>query len=144
MATSGSRDGVVTTTAIGVLASVLAAVVHEAMGHGGMCLALGGRPIRLTSLFLQCSLQRPLIAVAGPLANLVLGGIALGYARHLRQRRAYPHAQLFWWLLAVYDLFFGLGYLVFSGITGTGWVIAAAVAAIVFVAVLGPGVALGP
>ena len=114
------RSGLWTAAAIGVLASVVAAVVHEAGGHGCACLAVGGRPTLLTSLFLDCDLQRPAIALGGPLANLLLGLLALAFAYRLRHDRGRRHLQLFCWLLAAYDLFLATGYLLFSGVTGSG------------------------
>jgi hypothetical protein len=114
------RSGLWTASAIGVLASVVAAVIHEAGGHGGACLAVGGRPTLLSSLFLDCTVQRPAIALGGPLANLLLGLLAAAFAYRFRHARGRRHLQLFCWLLAAYDLFLATGYLLFSGATGRG------------------------
>ncbi|MGA9422191.1 MAG: hypothetical protein WBW61_07490 [Rhodanobacteraceae bacterium] len=116
-------EGLFTTVAIGVLAYLTAAIVHEAGGHGAACFALGGRLVSLSSLFPHCTLQRPIIAIAGPLANILCGLLAAAFAGRLVGDKAARHAQLYCWLAAAYNLFFGTGYLVFSGITGHGdWI----------------------
>ncbi|MGA8279075.1 MAG: hypothetical protein WB784_12935 [Rhodanobacteraceae bacterium] len=116
-------EGLFTTVAIGVLAYITAAIVHEAGGHGAACVALGGHLVSLSSLFPQCTLQRPIIAIAGPLANILCGLVAAAFAGRFARHEALRHVQLYCWLVAAYNLFFGTGYLVFSGITGHGdWI----------------------
>lgn len=48
----------------------VAVVVHEAIGHAGIRLVLGGRVLSVNSLIPQCTLQRPFIALVDPLANI--------------------------------------------------------------------------
>ena len=50
MTIASGRDDVPTAIATGVMAAVLASVVHETLGHGVTCLAEGGRITLLTSM----------------------------------------------------------------------------------------------
>lgn len=117
---SWPKDGVATTVAIGVLAYVLAAVVHELVGHGSMCVALGGHAVSVSSLFLDCDIRRPLIAVGSPGANIITGLSATAVAYALRNSRSHRHMQVFSWILGAYSLFFATGYALFSAVTGLG------------------------
>lgn len=61
---------------LGMLAFVCACIAHEAVGHGGACLASGGRIVLLTSVCFRCQPGLPLVDAAGPLANLAVAGAA--------------------------------------------------------------------
>lgn len=50
---------------------------HEALGHGGACLALHGRILALSSSVFRCSAQSGWIDFGGPASNLLCGLIAL-------------------------------------------------------------------
>jgi len=54
---SRSTD-VVTVVSIAVLAYALANILHEAIGHGVACVALGGKPLVLSSLHFDCGENR--------------------------------------------------------------------------------------
>ena len=75
-----------TVAAIALAAMCVVTTVHEALGHGGACLALGGRIALLTSSLFHCGLGSPWISPAGPIANL-LGGTLLLLALSLVPRR---------------------------------------------------------
>src|ERR1035437_4156427 len=72
-----------TVVAIAVVAYAASNVVHEALGHGGACLALGGRPLVLSSVHFDCgdnamgTLARRGVAAAGTIANFIAGALAL-------------------------------------------------------------------
>jgi len=71
------------------VATVIANVIHEGIGHGGMCVATGGHPLALSTVHFECSLDTRLVAAGGTLANLVFGALFLGRgARAVRQRAA--------------------------------------------------------
>jgi hypothetical protein len=74
---SESKDSIGTIAAIGLLAYASADIAHHVFGHGATCLMLGGRIILLTSVFVNCSLRGATIDIVGPLANLVVGLVAL-------------------------------------------------------------------
>jgi hypothetical protein len=109
-------DDVPTLAAIAVAASCLAAVAHEALGHGGACLASGGTILRLSSVFFRCAPGTNLTDVAGPLGNLVAFGFALLFLRLTQS----PHARLFWLQLAAFSLFWFSGHLVYGAIRNDG------------------------
>lgn len=75
MAAAG-RDDPATLVSIGVLAAIAASLAHEALGHGGACLASGGRITLLTSIFFWCLGPDVLTTVAGPLGGLTLTAAA--------------------------------------------------------------------
>jgi hypothetical protein len=66
-----------TVAALSLMAMCLVTADHEAVGHGGMCLAVGGHIRLLTSSLFRCDSPSVWISPAGPLANLLGGGVAL-------------------------------------------------------------------
>ena len=107
-----------TLVAIAALAFVLACVAHEAFGHGGMCVAVGGHVTLLTSVYFRCSTGGPLTDAAGPIMNLAVGAVFGGV---LRTRRSLsPSWRLLLVFAMAFNLFWGAGYFVFSAVTNTG------------------------
>jgi hypothetical protein len=64
-------------TDIGLLAMCAVTFDHEAMGHGGACLALHGRILTLSSSVFRCDIPSPMIDSAGPTVNILCGLVAL-------------------------------------------------------------------
>lgn len=114
---NAGKDNAATIVAIGLLAYASADIAHHALGHGTACLALGGRIISLSSIFVNCSLHGATIDLAGPLANLVLGLVALLCARVAT--RSSPAVRLFCILAAAFNLFWFSLQLAFSAATRT-------------------------
>ncbi len=111
-----SSSDIATVAAIGALCYIVADVVHEAIGHGGACLATGGRIILLTSVFFRSDPGSRLVDAAGPGANLVAGLFLLGLSK-----RARPGATGFFLLLAAaFNLFWCAGYFLYSGASNQG------------------------
>ncbi len=110
MASSTSRDDLATVGAIALIAMCLVTFTHEGLGHGGACLALGGRIQLLTSSLFHCGRTSPLIDMAGPAANLLLGAAALALGAMAAPRRT--GLRLFLILVAAFSLFWDGGYLV--------------------------------
>jgi hypothetical protein len=114
-----------TVIAIAVVAYAASNVVHEALGHGGACLALGGRPLVLSSVHFDCgdnamgTLARRGVAAAGTIANFIAGALAL-FAFKMTNPREKPHTAHFLWLFTTLNLLTGAGYFVFSGVGDTG------------------------
>ncbi len=107
-----------TLAAIAALAFIVACVAHEAVGHGGMCVAVGGQVTLLTSVYFHCTRGGPLTDAAGPLMNLA---VAAGFWSILRLRRSLPaNWRLFLVFAMAFNLFWGAGYFVFSAVTNTG------------------------
>jgi hypothetical protein len=110
-------DNPLTLTALGVLAATLAAVAHEAVGHGGACLASGAQVVRLTALFFRCSVGSDLTDVAGPVGSLACGAAA---AVLLRWGWAWGvTARVFLLTLSAITLFWFFGQLARDAAFGT-------------------------
>jgi hypothetical protein len=113
-----------TLAALGALAFIAACVAHEAAGHGGACLATGGRITLLTSVYFQCSLPGSLVAAAGPLMNLAVGAL-LWWVLRSRPPRSVA-ARGFLALAMAFNLLWGSGYFLYSAFSNDGdwaWVL---------------------
>jgi hypothetical protein len=105
-----SRESLATVAAIALIAMCLVSFDHEGLGHGGACLALGGRVQLVTASLFHCDRSSPVIDAAGPLTNLLLGGLALILGARVALSR--PGLRLFLILVAAFSLFWDGGYLV--------------------------------
>ena len=106
-----------TIAAIAIVATVIADFIHEGLGHGGMCVATGGRPLVLSTVHFECSADTRLVAAGGTLANLIFGMLSWGAARAVKQSAPWRY---FFWLLMTFNLFSVGGYFLFSGIGNIG------------------------
>jgi hypothetical protein len=106
-----------TIAAIAIVASVIADLIHEGLGHGGMCVATGGRPLLLSTVHFECSGDTRLVAAGGTLANLIAGTLSFGAVRSVKQSAPWRY---FFWLLMTLNLFQVGGYFLFSGIGNIG------------------------
>ncbi len=110
MKDAATQDDAATIGAIGLMAMCLVTFDHEALGHGGMCLALGGRILELTSSIFRCELRSEWISPAGPLANLAVGTLALALSRRTARERR--RTRLFLTLVACLSYFWESGYVI--------------------------------
>ncbi len=110
MAIAGARPDGWTVAAIGVLAMCVVTFDHEALGHGGACLALGGHIRALTSSIFRCDLQSIWVTPAGPACNLLVGLAVLlllrATPRHVAARR------LFLLLITCFSFYWEAGYVI--------------------------------
>jgi hypothetical protein len=106
-----------TIAAIAVSATVVTDFIHEGIGHGGLCVAIGAQPLALSTVHFQCSMDTRLVAAGGTLANLIFGAVFWGAGRAVK--RAAPW-RYFLWLLMTFNLFDAGGYFLFSGIGNFG------------------------
>jgi hypothetical protein len=66
---------------LAVAAFVVACVAHEVLGHGGACLASGGKVMVLSSSLFRCAPPQTVVDAAGPIASLaVAAAAAIGLA----------------------------------------------------------------
>jgi hypothetical protein len=100
MINQGTRDNWPSLIAIGLLAYASADIAHHVLGHGGACLALGGRVVSASSIFVDCTAHTYPTDMAGPFANLVVGFLAL-LGNHVVRR---PDLKLFLGLAAGFNL----------------------------------------
>ncbi len=120
--TSGSSSDLLTVAAIAVLVYAATSLLHEGLGHGGACLLVGGRAVRLTSATFDCdvgtrAMAGKIVAAGGTIVNLVVGAVSIVLFR----RETGAGAQRFaLWLFAAVNMMVGLGYFFYSGIANIG------------------------
>ena len=113
-----------TLVAIAIVAYALANVIHEGLGHGGTCVAVGGRLTALSAVHAECAaegrglLANSLVTAAGTLANLLAGATAWLLLR--RQEARLTSRRYFLWLFMTLNLLQGTGYWLFSGVANIG------------------------
>jgi hypothetical protein len=112
-----SKPDLLTIAAITVAATVIADIIHEGLGHGGMCVATGGRPLVLSTVHFDCSADTRLVAAGGTLANLIFGALFWVAARAVKRPASWRY---FFWLLMTFNLLSVGGYFLFSGIANIG------------------------
>jgi hypothetical protein len=118
------RPDWLTVIAVAVIAHTVTSMVHEGLGHGGVCLLVGCRPQLLTTMQFQGNESTvstsgiKFIAAGGTLANLVAAAVA---ASLLRRRKGCADAgEFFLWLFATVNLLQAAGYFMYSGATNIG------------------------
>lgn len=122
--TSQKHPDLLTLAGVSATAYAISNIVHEGLGHGGACLLVGCKPLRLTSLFFEgdrtglSDIASRIIPAGGSIANLVAASLALGLLARMKKGSA--ATWLFLWLLATISLMQATGYLLFSGIGGIG------------------------
>jgi hypothetical protein len=99
-----------TVAAIGLLAMCVVTVDHEALGHGGACLAVHGHILMLSSSVFRCDRQSGLIDAGGPMTNILFGLIAL--ALRLVAPPRLIKLRLFLVLVTAFSFFWEGGYLI--------------------------------
>ena len=119
-----ARPDWLTVAAIAVVTHALSASIHEALGHGGTCVAVGCTPRLLTTMQFQGDEQSlPKLAIdaisaGGSVANLVAAAIGMLL---LRRHRGPAHAGWFFlWLFATVNLLAATGYPLYSGLANIG------------------------
>jgi hypothetical protein len=117
LASTPASDDLPTVAACGVLAATLAAVLHEAVGHGLGCYADGGTVTLLTSIWFRCRGASTLTDAGGPLGNLLGGAIGLAL---LRRRRIDGGLWLTLTLFTAFSLFWFSGQLIFDAVKNHG------------------------
>ena len=112
------QDHLPTVAALATLAICTTTVAHEAFGHGGACLLLGGHITLLNNAFFHCSRYSPLIDGAGPAGNLLVGLAA--FAAQSAIPSSNPALRLYALLVSAFSLFWEAGYVIFSMLHNRG------------------------
>jgi hypothetical protein len=113
-----------TLIAISAFSFILAIALHEHGGHSLTCLALGGHVRELGAFYVECDpaslsgLANRLVALAGPLASLLAGALAMAFFG--RASSSNTQRKYFLWHFATVNLMVAAGYLLFSGVSGIG------------------------
>lgn len=105
-----------TLVCIAFAAYLAADLAHEALGHGGACLALGGRVLMVDTTFEDCSIKSTLIDGAGPTMGILAALLAWAGARVARTQSL----RLFLVLLFAFAAFWNVGYMIKSGLMHNG------------------------
>jgi hypothetical protein len=117
--TDKSVDDALTLVSLGIVAFVVAIVTHEGLGHGLATLAVGGKPVMLTTCYFSSSGSlSKWIPAAGGIANVIVGLLSVLVLRLLRTAK--PHIRFFLVLVAAFNLLFAAGYPAYSGIAAFG------------------------
>lgn len=105
-----------TIVSMAVIASGIATLVHEGLGHGVVAWLRGDIPTELTSNHLSSLRPDRWVDVGGTLLNLLVGAVSL----LISHRTVRPNTRYFFWIFAALNLLPGAGYFLFSGIFGFG------------------------
>jgi hypothetical protein len=105
-----------TIISMALIASALATLLHEGLGHGVTAWLRGDIPTELTSNHLSSLQPDRWVDAAGTLVNLAVGAACLLIARQTLS----ANTRYFFWILAALNLLPGAGYFLFSGIFGFG------------------------
>ena len=112
-----TQPDLLTIAAIAIVATVITDLIHEGLGHGGMCIVTGGQPLVLSTVHFECSADTRLVEAGGTLANLIFGALFWLGARAVKQIAS---LRYFFWLLMAFNLLSAGGYFLFSGIGNFG------------------------
>lgn len=104
--------------AIGAIAFVVACVSHEVIGHGGACVAAGGRVWLLTSVFFRCDPSPWFVDAAGPAMNAFVALVSFAILARW-PRLAAPWHLLFVFLFA-FNGGWAAGYAIYSAVSSHG------------------------
>ena len=115
---ASAKDDRLTLAAIGILAYMMANVLHECVGHGGTALLMGAQHVVFSTVALDSSLDSKWIDAAGTTVNLA-AAIPLWFVLRMAKLRS-AHTYYFLLLAFAFNLFTGTGYFLFSGIFGIG------------------------
>jgi hypothetical protein len=107
-----------TITGVAIIAYILAAVLHEGVGHGGACLLAGGQPIVVSTVHMECGADSRLVMAGGTIMNVAAGALCFALGRMVG--RTFPRLKYFLWISMTVNLFIAAGYFAFSGIGGFG------------------------
>ncbi len=121
MRLAASRDSAGMLAALGILTYVASMMTHEAVGHGGYCIAVGGHNTAINPWREACRFPgAPQLGIkaAGPGAQFS-GGLLAWFGLHRLPLNA-TTLRYFLWLYMVFDLLVSSGYVAFSGVTGAG------------------------
>ena len=117
MAAMPQQNSKATIVSMAVVASGLAVLLHEGVGHGVTAWLRGDIPTDLTSNHLSSLRPDKWVDAGGTLVNLAVGALALTVSPAMGNR---ANLRYFLWLLAAQNLLPGAGYFMLSGIFGFG------------------------
>lgn len=121
------RIDLLTVAALSATAFVVSTFCHEALGHGGTCLGVGGHLLDLGAYYANCDTDNgpawkwQAVAAAGNTVNLILMAVFyLLLKARLSSAGPRGSGSLFLWLMFALNGFTWAGYFLFSGVAGIG------------------------
>jgi hypothetical protein len=102
--------------AAGAIAAILCDLLHESAHAAAALLPLGVEPLAISTIGTTTAGSSALVALAGPLANLLLATTLL----LARSPRLAPATRYFAWLFGTMNLFGAVAYLGYSAALGSG------------------------
>ncbi len=118
-----SSTDILTLIAISIVAYTLVIIGHELIGHGGVCLLVGGELRGITSTDLYCTFTNPvewkykLMVAGGALVNFL--SVVLSIIL-IRNKKCNLHTVYFLWVFMNLNLFLASSYLIASPLLGFG------------------------
>ena len=107
-----------TVASISILAYMLGNLLHEGTGHGGACVLSGAKPLVLSSVHFECSIDTRFVMAGGTIANFIAAALFFFLGRLTTRRN--PRWKYFCWIAMTINLFTATGYFLFSGIGSIG------------------------
>ena len=128
MTDTAKRFDVLTVVGLAGTAYVVTTLLHEGLGHGGACVAVGGKPVAWAAYYFDCKTTGlpdwafRAVAAAGNTVNLVVALITCVILQNRLKDPQTPRAAgtVFLWLMFSLNAFTWAGYFLFSGIAGIG------------------------
>lgn len=124
---ASTRMDLPTIIAIAALESVFETFLHEGLGHGGACLALGHTVREWGAYYLDCNtgasvMDARLVAAAGSTVNLIMALISYPLVKAVLKKpgEARGPFDVFLWLFFAMNGFTWAGYFLFSGVANIG------------------------
>jgi hypothetical protein len=111
-------DDAPTVCAISLLSTIVADVLHEALGHGAVALLTGAQTGVLSTVAWSSVFDSRLVAAGGTLVNIA-AGLILWLTLHIATS-ASAQWRFFLFTSLAFNLFAGTGYFFFSGVTDFG------------------------
>ena len=120
------KPDILTLIGMAAVAFTFSTLMHEGLGHGGACLAVGAKPMAWSAYFFECDTHAgpawkwQAVAAAGSTVNLVFSLLTYLGLKGALAKGARGTFPLFLWLMFVLNGFTWAGYFLFSGIAGIG------------------------
>jgi hypothetical protein len=112
------HDDALTLCAISVVASMVATMLHEGLGHAALALSTGASSGVLSSVAWSSAFDSRLVSAGGTLVNLAAALLLWLLLR--RARNASASLRFFLLITMAFNLFTGTGYFFYSGVTNFG------------------------
>jgi hypothetical protein len=109
---------IITLIAAGILSYIIADIIHEVIGHAGICLLMGQKITLLSSVYFRSEPGSFVTDLGGPAANLLIG---LAIFFFLKKVKRFTIVTAFFPMTVMsYNLFWFCGTIVDSGFSNAG------------------------